>query len=103
MIACIFESRRCHPRNPVTVEGCDVGDWDFNPCAKQAYAAVYVLYMADLISEMPFDDTEDVHELIYTLIEDIDLDNPELQESERDHIRVTYLEYMLGIEVVLGV
>ena len=34
---------------------------------------------------------------------EIDLDNLNFQQSEKDHIRVQYLDYMLGIEVVLGV
>lgn len=91
------------PKSPVTLQICEVENYDFSESSEQIYAILYALHICHLIKELPYASPNEVLHAIQTVVDDIDLGSDELQISEFRYIRVEFRDQMLSLEVFVGV
>lgn len=104
MISLIWPSTSSYePKDPVTLTAEEIEDYDFSDIADQIYSILLVLELCNLISEIPYESSADVYDVIQNTIEDIDFDLDEMQISEYKYIRVQFKDGMLEIEAFVGV
>jgi len=78
------------PKSPITLQVCEVQNYDFSKSAEQIFAILHVLQMCHLIRENPYASPNEVIQVIQMIVDDIDLGSDELQISEFRHIRVEF-------------
>jgi hypothetical protein len=81
----------------------EVQDYDFTKAAEQIFNMLQVLHSANLLAECSHNSVESVLLTIKLLVADIDLDSDDEQESEYKHVRVSYKDEKLFVDLYVGV
>ena len=103
IISVIPDKNTLKYKEPATILADELEDYDFTDCAQQIFDILSLLHSTDLIKNMPYDSAEDVLKVIDELIYDIYIDDTSFQQSEKGFVRVQFEDYLLAIEVFIGV
>ena len=103
MIGIIYPQVNKKPVRPITIDSYEIQSYDFTECSENVFQILNCLKLFNIIKKPPFSSSKDVLSTILKLVSDIDIEIDEFQQAEYSYIRVVYVDYMLAVEVVIGV
>lgn len=87
---------------PLTLQIGEIDGYDFSDAAKYIFQVLQLLETCRLIISNPYKNYVEVLHNIHNLIGDIDINNDELQITERKHVRVEFRDELLVVEMFVG-